>query len=348
MELVLACLVIGVVFYLLAVVTEDFFVPAIDKAADRLKLSSDASGATLLAIGSSAPEFFTALIATSGLAGPQANDVGNGTIVGSALFNILIIVGLSAMYRTVHLQWQPVVRDLVFYIIATLLLLIAFWDGQIVIWETLAFLATYAIYITSVVHWRKWLRYKHIVTEEKIESEIRKSAISRYSVRALSYIIPDPIRWPKLYSITLVSSILIIGGLSWVLVDQLMVIAASLSINPTVLALTVAAVGTSVPDTIGSIVVAKQGRGDMAVSNAVGSNTFNILFALSVPWLIVLMSGGSVKVSNTDLTASVLLMLASVIAILFLLIARRWRISRRSGLILILAYLAYILYVTLS
>ena len=73
---------------MLAIVTEDYFVPAIDKIAHKLRLSSDASGATLLAAGSSAPEFFTSLFAVLGLAGAHA-DVGAGTIVGSAIFNIL-------------------------------------------------------------------------------------------------------------------------------------------------------------------------------------------------------------------------------------------------------------------
>ena len=109
------------------------------------------------------------------------------------------------------------------------------------------------------------------------------------------------------------------------------------------------AAGTSVPDLIGSIVVAKQGRGDMAVSNAVGSNIFDILFGLGMPWvLVILIKGKDVEVESDNLNSSVALLFASVITLLFILISRKWHLKKFSGLVLIAFYAAYLVYIGIA
>ena len=126
-----------------------------------LYFPSDVAGATLLAMGSSAPELFASTIAIFGLAGASA-DVGSGTIVGSAIFNILIIIGVSALFKSVILQWKPVIRDLSFYVLTILLLLFAFRDGTITLIEAIMFVGLYAIYIYATINWKKWFDYKDI------------------------------------------------------------------------------------------------------------------------------------------------------------------------------------------
>ena len=141
-------------------------------------------------------------------------------------------------------------------------------------------------------------------------------------------------------------SIVAIAIASYFLVEQLIHAADILSINPTFLALTVLAAGTSLPDLISSIIVAKQGRGDMAVANAIGSNIFDILFALGVPWLpYILINGGNIEVSNENLSSSIILLFATVVAIIALLVIRKWRIGSRSGFLLIALYIAYVSYI---
>ena len=349
MTILIAIFAILASLYLLAVVTEDFFIPAIDRISRKLRLSSDAAGATLLAAGSSAPEFFTALIAVFGLTGGgDIADVGTGAIVGSAVYNVLVITGAAALYKAVKLQWQPVIRDMIFYILTIIMLLVAFADGKVVLFEALSFVLVYGVYVWTVVKWRTWLKYDDEALEEETETAVRKG-LGLLSYKLLNLVIPDPRTKPRLYMASFGLAILAIGVLSFVLVDQVVVIAEVLHINATFLALTVVAAGTSVPDTIGSMVVARQGRGDMAVSNAVGSNVFNILFGLGIPWLLVLAFGKDfVPVGTENLTASVLLLLATVVAIIFLLIVRKWRIGQKSGLVLIALYVAYCVYVWLT
>lgn len=345
MGLLISFGLIAIAFYLMAIVSEDFFVPAIDRIAKKLNLSSDASGATLLAIGSSAPEFFTALFAVWGVSG-AGSDVGAGTIVGSAIFNVLVIIGAAAMFKSVKLQWQPVVRDLSFYVITILLLFAVFYDGQVTIFEAGFFILVYFFYVAVVVNWRKLFNYRD---EEIVEPEhaVEHRSLRRLSKKSISFLIPIPKK--RSYPITFIMSILAIAALSWLMVDQAVHIGNVLNINPTFLALTVLAAGTSISDLIGSIVVARQGRGDMAVSNAVGSNIFDILFGLGIPWLLyMLINGGTILVSKENLISSVILLFATVVAIAFLLIVRNWKIGHKSGLALIGLYVAYCIYIFVS
>jgi K+-dependent Na+/Ca+ exchanger-like protein len=345
MALFIAVVIVLLCFYLLAILTEEFFVPAIDIFAQKLKLSSDASGATLLAMGSSAPEFFTSLVAVLGLAGAGFEDIGAGAIVGSSIFNVLVIIGLAAMYKSVQLQWKSVLRDIVFYMFTIMLLLGVFWDGRVVLAEAFVFLAAFSVYIFIVVNWQKWLNLPD--THIKETPGPAQNKLHAMTHKAMSFVIPDPEYRPKYFGLTFFLCIASIGGLSWILVEQIIVMGHVLSINPTFLALTVLAAGTSIPDLIGSVVVAKQGRGDMAVSNAIGSNVFDILFGLGFPWVIALtfLKPDSIAVGTENLMASVFLLMATTVATLVLLLARKWKIGQKSGLFLISLYVGYCIYI---
>jgi K+-dependent Na+/Ca+ exchanger-like protein len=345
-QLAIIVLITIFLFYVTALICEDYFVPSIDLLAKKLKMPSDVAGATLLASGSSAPEFFASIIAVFGLAG-ASSDVGSGTIVGSAIFNVLVIIGASAMFKSVVLQWKPVIRDLGFYVLTILLLFWFFYDGKVSLIEAVVFLLMYAIYIFATMNWKKWFHYEDTSIIETYEQGNRRSnVITKVTEKAVSWVIPDVEKKPHLYLATFGISIAMIGLTSYLLVDQLVRAADILNVNQTFLALTVLAAGTSIPDLVSSIIVARQGRGDMAVSNAIGSNVFNILFGLGFPWaLYIIFKGGTVAVDNENLNASLILLLATVIAIIFLLVIRNWKIGHRSGLILILLYVAYIGYV---
>jgi len=332
-----------VIFYLLAVVCEDFFVESLDLISRKLRLPSDVAGATFMAVGSSAPELFTALFAVFR---PGAHaDIGAGTIVGSAIFNILVIIGASAAFRQAKLTWQPVIRDLIFYSLSIILILAVFWDGKVVLTEAVIFLFAYALYIVLVTQWKKILPYKDQNPIELLEKSVAKNKLAQFSKNLLGLIIPDPQKNPEKYLVTFGLSVVSLAFLSFLLVEAAVGVGEILHINPTIIALTVLAAGTSIPDLLSSIVVARQGRGDMAVSNAVGSNIFDILFGLGFPWIIfLLLNGGSIAVGTDNLLSSIFLLFATVVAILFVLIVRKWTIGRRAGLVLIALYIAYVVY----
>ena len=106
----------------LAVVCDDFFVASLELISERLNLSDDVAGATFMAAGSSAPELFTSVVDTFW----SENNVGIGTIVGSAVFNILVIIAVSAAASAhpLHIDWKPLTRDCFFYLISIILLII--------------------------------------------------------------------------------------------------------------------------------------------------------------------------------------------------------------------------------
>lgn len=340
--LIIFLFVLLISFYLLSVIVDEFFVESLDILSHKFKLSSDVAGATFMAVGSSAPELFTSLIAV--LRPGDHADVGAGTIVGSAIFNILVIIGASALYRRAVLNWQPVVRDTGFYVLSIIALLITFLDGRIYLSEAIFFVVLYGVYIFAVMKWKSWFPYSEKVDPiDVVEEELNKSKLAKASKQLLSFIIPDARKNKKMYLWTFGVSIGLIAALSFVLVESAVGIGEILHINPTIIALTVLAAGTSIPDLLSSMIVAKKGRGDMAVSNAVGSNIFDILFGLGFPWLIILtLKGGHVTVANENLLSSVILLFATVIAVFFLIFVRQWTIGKKAGLVLIALYVLYV------
>lgn len=335
-------------FYVLAVVCERYFVDSLDSIAKRWKINSDMAGATLMAIGSSAPELFVSLFA---LFKPGSESIGAGTIVGSALFNILVIIGASALVKKAVVAWQPVVRDLIFYALSIALLIFSFKDGVISFYEAIIFISLYVIYIIAVINWRKWLPYKEESKElidelEKgLEKEEKKKNVLAYLLAYIDKVLDSIFPSSKYYFAVFSVSIFVIMGLSWVLVESAVNISIALNVPAVIIGLTVLAIGTSVPDFISSLIVAKQGRGGMAISNAIGSNIFNILLGLGLPWfLLIVFSKKTIIVATENLNSSILLLFATIIATLFLLILRKWRMNRFSGFVLIGTYFVYLIW----
>lgn len=156
-------------FYLLAKVVDDYFLSSLDKIAADFKMSSDAAGATLMAVGSSAPELFVALFAVFRPGDHAA--IGIGNIVGSAIFNVLAIIGAAAVVKSALIAWQSVVRDLVFYAVAVLLLIVLFSNEKVELTDALLLIGVYLIYVVMVVCWRKIFRY---VDPNEMKQEIEQ------------------------------------------------------------------------------------------------------------------------------------------------------------------------------
>jgi len=333
-----------VCFVLLARIVDLFFISSLDKISSDLRLSSDAAGATLMAVGSSAPELFVALFAI--LKPGDHQMIGIGSIVGSAIFNLLVIVGAAALIRKTKLTWQPVTRDLFFYTISVGLLVWFILDGQFTLLEAGIFLGIYIVYVFAVVYWRRILPYNDnniIETTEETSGKSSKKIFGKsviiYFDRFLKIFFPPT----KNYYLVFFISIGFIAGLSWALVELAVVISKALNIPEAIIALTVLAIGTSIPDLFSSMIVAKQGRGDMAVSNAVGSNIFDILVGLGLPLLIFMsIHGGAIDAGGKNLTNSAIILFASVILLTVLIIFSKWKIGKLAGFTLVGLYVFYV------
>ncbi|KAM9476989.1 sodium/potassium/calcium exchanger 3 isoform 2-T2 [Clarias gariepinus] len=132
-------------FYALALVCDDYFVPSLEKICERLHLSEDVAGATFMAAGSSAPELFTSVIGVFITKG----DVGVGTIVGSAVFNILCIIGVCGIFagQAVRLSCWTLMRDSMYYTVSVATLIVFIYDEKVTWWESLVLILMYVVYI---------------------------------------------------------------------------------------------------------------------------------------------------------------------------------------------------------
>uniref|UniRef100_A0A1A8FA42 Solute carrier family 24 (Sodium/potassium/calcium exchanger), member 3 n=1 Tax=Nothobranchius korthausae TaxID=1143690 RepID=A0A1A8FA42_9TELE len=490
-------------FYALALVCDDYFVPSLEKICERLHLSEDVAGATFMAAGSSAPELFTSVIGVFITKG----DVGVGTIVGSAVFNILCIIGMCGIFvvQTIRLSCWPLLRDSVYYTLSISALIVFIYDEKVVWWEALTLILMYFVYIlimklncyivrfleqqkknsslkngpsstadlddgcdaTAVLlkkanHHRKQSVlmvdellsvYPHqltfseagmrimitshfsprtrltmasrmlIIERQRLissrtlingESDIpvkggnnwgvenglsateRRISIcnddrepgneTEYEdnennendeeeedgegpfvpfqcpagvVNKLKWLLAWPLclllyftipncskpRWENCFMLSFISSTLWIASFSYIMVWMVTVIGFTLGIPDVIMGITFLAAGTSVPDCMASVIVARQGLGDMAISNSIGSNVFDILVGLGLPWALQTLCidyGSVVHLNSRGLIFSVGLLLASVFFTVLGVHLNNWTLDHRLGLACLFMYAVFL------
>lgn len=338
--------------FALAVVTDKFFIPSLDEISRRLKLSDEVAGASLMAIGSSAPELAIALMALF-TAGGAHSDVGIGAIVGSAVFNILVITGVSAVVAGgLHIHIFAVGRDIVYYLISILYLGLVFFDGHVSLIEAILGLVGYVVYMGLLIVLKDPEPYAEEAPGETAESEPEKAKVAGW--HHLEALIESILRRitgapERNFVWAFIVSIAFIVALSYVLVESTIVFSAGIGIPPVIVALTLLAAGTSAPDLMASLDVAREGRGGMAVANAVGSNTFDLLVGLALPWTIALSLLGlsGIDVGADDLWISIGILVATTLILALFLTSKR-ELSRGEGMVLLLLYAVFVVYTLLS
>ncbi|XP_040566715.1 sodium/potassium/calcium exchanger Nckx30C isoform X1 [Lepeophtheirus salmonis] len=176
--------IIGMVymFVALAIVCDEFFVPSLDVIIEVIGCSEDVAGATFMAAGGSAPELFTSVIGVF----VAFSDVGIGTIVGSAVFNILFVIGMCALFsKTVlHLTWWPLFRDCTFYSISLVTLIVFFIDDTIEWYESGTLLGIYFAYVGFMKI--------NPIAERTVKKLLFKNKVTR--VRSTDHLVPTDIR----------------------------------------------------------------------------------------------------------------------------------------------------------
>ncbi|XP_051874236.1 sodium/potassium/calcium exchanger 4-like [Pristis pectinata] len=416
-------------FYALAIVCDDFFVPALEKICERLHLNEDVAGATFMAAGSSAPELFASVIGVFITHG----DVGVGTIVGSAVFNILCIIGVCGLFagQIVYLTQWSVFRDSLYYTLSVILLIVFMYDEKIDWWEGLILILVYAGYILVMKFNNKMQNYfvsklmkdvangnvignemedgnidslsscddpslpllsqvqsangvdKEICAAEKCDGiengnvpldinakedgnkdESEPELMSPFSppdgyLNKMKWLSSWPVlimlfftvpncakpRWERFFMITFIMSTLWIAVFSYLMVWMVTVIGFTLGIPDIIMGITFLAAGTSVPDCMASLIVARQGMGDMAVSNTVGSNVFDILVGLGLPWglqTIVIDTGSFVRINSRGLVYSVILLLGSVALTVAGIHVNGWKLDKKLGIYVLVLYAVFL------
>lgn len=159
-------------------------------------------------------------------------------------------------------------------------------------------------------------------------------------------------RWAKWWPVTFLASVAWIGGISFAMVEAARHAGCIVNIPASVLGLTVLAAGTSVPDALASITVARQGRGDMAVSNALGSNVFDIGLGLGIPWFLGHLILGEPQIIPTQPVSSIVVPVVILCVVLFALLAllavNRWRLGKLVGFLLLGGYGVFVAYALIA
>ncbi|MGF1532601.1 MAG: calcium/sodium antiporter [Bernardetiaceae bacterium] len=368
-------LIILVTFYVMSEVVESHFLDSLDNISNWLKLPPDVAGATLLALGTSAPEISTSLLAL--FLGENANPaMGVGTIVGSAVFQMLVVIGFAAVVRTCVLDWRPLLRDSIAYTISIGLLLWFMYDGKFTLLESIGFVVAYGLYLFMLFFWTRRANAAMRVAQknqvqvyatpdelaEASKEETNPSTAPRTPLEQATYyftwpiktifsIIPDTKRNPRWTVPVFFISLAIIAYACYWMVLAAEIFAQGIGIPTAIIALTILAGGSSVPEMISSAVVSKQGKGDMAISNAVGSNIFDILMSLGLPLLIYTIIHGEIDLAAqlaaqgqtiNNITYSVVLLFGTVVLVVGLLAILRFRANRYFGWLLIALYVLYV------
>jgi Ca2+/Na+ antiporter len=263
-----------------------------------------------------------------------------------------VVIGFTALVKRVHLQWQPVVRDGTVYALVVILLGLLIRDGTFSARDGGVLVASYILYLVILFLWSKfipenkkkthWQQDSDRLTKQDDDSGTKKSVLARLANRLDPF--PDPRRRP-IWTIPLfLFSLAIIGGGTYIFLRSGESIATFLGIDSTIVALTIIAGGSSIPELISSAIVARRGKGDMAIANAMGSNTFDICIGLGLPVLLATLIHGPVKnVGGANIKSTTILLLATLLMVLGLLVMRKFKADRPFGILLVLIYICYVL-----
>jgi len=187
--------------------------------------------------------------------------------------------------------------------------------------------------------------------DEIIEHEANRSRFSKVCHfltipfhYAFKYTIPDPNnkRWKYLFMLSFFCCLVWLAFLTYVITQLTTKLGCLMGVSDEIMGITFLALGTSLPDCLASIYVARTGKGGMAVSNALGSNIFDILFALTLPWLLSTLFGKEVKVQGTDFEIFTGCLFIALVALFAGLSITKWKLHKKLGAFLVVLYLVFI------
>lgn len=300
------------------------------RGASRLALSFGISplvvGLTIVAFGTSSPEAAVSL----GAVMDGRTDIAVGNVVGSNVFNVLFILGVSALIVPLLVNVQLILQEVPIMVGASLLLLVMALDGRLGLSDGLLLCAVLVAYTVFLV---RQSRAETAAAQAEYAAELPPAPPSSW----------DGKLWVQLLLIVAGLALLVLGS-DW-LVTASVAFAKALGVSDVVIGLTIVAAGTSMPEVATSIMAAIKGERDIAVGNVVGSNTFNILGCLG---LSAVASGtAGLAIPAAVMQFDVWVMLAVALACVPVFLTGR-EISRREGALFLGYYVAYVAYLVMA
>lgn len=301
-------LVLLLVGFVMLVKGADWFVDGAAGIAERFGIPQLVVGLTIVAMGTSAPE--AAVSITAALKDNAGITIGN--VVGSNILNILIILGITAVITSVAVSASTVRCEIPYMILITVLLMaLGYTGGKVTFWEGVILWAAFFLYLAYLFYMAK--KNREVVAEEAKQESL-----------------------PKLVLLTVIGVVLVVWG-SDVSVDAASALAEIFGMSQRLIGLTIVALGTSLPELVTSVSAAIKGKADIAIGNIVGSNIFNILFVVGTTALIT-----PVAFETAFLIDSAIAVAAG--ALLWVCVFRKHRLERTGGVIMLVCYAAYFIY----
>ena len=319
--LVLVFLVIG---FVLLIKGADFFVEGSSSVAKRLHVPSIIIGLTIVAMGTSLPE--TAVSVSASITGN--NELAVSNVVGSNIFNLMVVIGVCAMIATVEVAQDTIKRDIPFSLICAGLLMLF---GIVGLGDTSGMTLGHLDGVIFLVLFAGYIFYM-IKIALKANKEGKKVEIDGGSDEDI-----------KLISVPL-SILFIVGGAAAIAiggditVDAASRIASDLGMTQTLIGLTIVSIGTSLPELVTSIVAARKNEVDMALGNAIGSNVFNILMVLGIASAI-----SPISIITENIIDLCVLIVFTVCVWIFA--GTKKNIGRIEGFCMVALYAAYAIYI---
>ena len=277
--------------------------------AKKLSISEIAIGLTIVAFGTSAPELVVNVFASIG----GHHEITFGNILGSNIFNILMVLGIAGIISTISVQRNTVLREIPFLLVATLLVFgLSLWNSDLSLLDgiiLLGFLILFFIYVFG------FLKAK----------PLQGSDIKEYS-----------------YPITILIMILGMIGLFFggkFVVDNAVIIARYFGVSEKFIGLTIVALGTSLPELVTSIIAITKGRNDLAIGNVVGSNLFNILLVLGVSSLIAPIQYDIAL--NIDFA---FLCIITIMLFITMFIGKKHKLTKIEAVLFVILYFVYLVF----
>jgi len=280
--------------------------------AERMHISQMVIGLTIVAMGTSMPEFFVSFMSAL----KDTPDMAVGNVVGSNIFNTLLIVGCAALVTPIMILPATVKKDIPFAMVASVALLLMCLDGNISRIDAVVLLVLFAVFMYFTLKGAK----------ENEQSMQQTSAKSSKSFMSVVWIV--------------VGLVCLVFG-SNLFVDAATVIARQLGVSDAVIGLTIIAGGTSFPELATSVVSARKGQSGIAIGNVLGSNVFNILLILGVTGVMSPMTLQGI--TTVDLT-----MLVVSMVMLWLFSFTKYTLARWEGAVLTIVFIGYISYLVMG
>ena len=316
MVLNIILLIIG---FVILIKGADLFVDGASNIALNFKVSKMLIGLTIVAFGTSAPEF---AVSVKGLLSGSF-DIVLGNVIGSNILNILLILGVAAMIHPLVVKSNTVKKELPITLLITSLFAVLLSDNLFD--KSMSNNFTRGDGIVLILFFLVFIYYLINLMRNKVEDSTDEKVLSL----------------PKSFLYTFIGLVMIILGSNSV-VDSSSYLAKAFGVSERIISLTIIALGTSLPELVTSVMATKKGEYDIAIGNAVGSNIFNIGIVIGLPVTIL---GGISKIAFSYIDLIVMVVTALM---LYLFSKNDYKISKREGLSFLILFVVYYSYVILG